>query len=702
MQRLANSRRETMSRVLVCPPTHFGVEYVINPWMAGNVGAVSPTIAAHQWDGLIRILEEHGDVTAIKPVRGLPDMCFAANGGFVLDGTFVPSTFSVAQREPEPPLYTRWATEAGFEIADVDPDLAFEGEGDALWWPQRDSEPLLWAGYGVRTSLESHRALAERLRVPVVSLRLVDPRFYHLDTCFVPLPGGRVAYYPPAFDQESQRLIHSLVPVESRIEVDDEDAFGFACNAVRLDNTLVTSHASTALRRRLEAWGFAVVTTPLSEFIKAGGAAKCLTLLLDQDEPAGFAKRPAVASPIRSQTVEMEGHLLDEGVLTNAFEAVNRSGSSFRLERFHAGERGDQTSRVRFTVSAPTQPRLDRALDLLRPFDAVQASEQDPAMLVHVERDGVAPDDFCCSTIYPTDVRVGDDWIRVARQRMDAAIVVDDVPAARCTLMRDLVRGDKVVCGETGVRVHMPDPHRAQDGFAFMSSQVTTERRAEVQIEELAFEMKRIRARGGRIVVVAGPVVIHTGGGPHLAALIRAGYVQALLTGNALPVHDLETNLFGTSLGVDLNRGTGVQGGHRHHLKTINRISAAGSIAQAVADGVVTGGIMYECVKADVPYALAGSIRDDGPLPDTLMDLVAAQAAYARLIDGTDLILMLSTMLHAIGTGNMTPAGVRLVCVDINPAVATKLADRGSIESTGIVTDVGLFLNLLARDLSAE
>ncbi len=259
----------------------------------------------------------------------------------------------------------------------------------------------------------------------------------------------------------------------------------------------------------------------------------------------------------------------------------------------------------------------------------------------------------------------------------------------------------KFVCGETGVRVNMPDPRRAHGEFAFMSSQVTTERRAEVQIEELALEMRRIRARDGRIVVVAGPVVIHTGGGPHLAALVRAGYVQALLTGNALPVHDLETNLFGTSLGVDLNRGAGVQGGHRHHLKTINRIRAAGSIADAVADGIVTGGIMYECVKAGVPYALAGSIRDDGPLPDTHMDLVAAQEAYARLIEDADLILMLSTMLHAIGTGNMTPAGVRLVCVDINPAVATKLADRGSVESTGIVTDVGLFLNLLARSLDA-
>ena len=693
-----------MTRVLVCPPTHFGVEYVINPWMAGNVGTASPVTAHRQWDALVRILEDHADVTAIESASGLPDMCFAANGGFVLDGTFVPSAFNVAQREPESPLYARWAAGAGLEIADFDPDIAFEGEGDALWWPQPDSEPLVWAGYGVRTGLEAHRALAERLRVRVVSLKLVDQRFYHLDTCFVPLPGGRIIYYPPAFDAESRLLIESLVPADRRIAVDDGDAFGFACNAVRLGRTLITSHASADLRRSLEACGHEVIVTPLTEFIKAGGAAKCLTLVLDQDVPAGFSQRRPVASPIRSLSVEMEGHLLDEGLMTHAFDAVNRAGSSFRLERFRAGERGDQTSRVRFAVSAPSQERLDRTLDLLRPIGAAVAEAHDAAALAVVEQDGVAPEDFHCSTIYPTDVRFGDTWVRVEHQRMDAAIVVDDSggePSARCMLMRDLVRGDKVICGEGGVRLHMPDPRRDQGEFAFMSSQVTTERRAEVQIGELAFEMRRIRARDGRIAVVAGPVVIHTGGGPHLAALIRAGYVQALLTGNALPVHDLETNLFGTSLGVDLNRGTGVQGGHRHHLKTINRIRAAGSIAQAVEDGIVNGGIMYECVKAGVPYALAGSIRDDGPLPDTEMDLVDAQASYARLIEGADLILMLSTMLHAIGTGNMTPAGVRLVCVDINPSVATKLADRGSVESTGIVTDVGLFLNLLARSLDA-
>ena len=237
-----------MTRLLVCPPTYFGVEYVINPWMAGNVGAASQPSAMRQWDSLVSILEDHADVFAMEPRPGLPDMCFAANGGFVLDETFVPASFSVVQREPEAGWYRDWADAAGFDLATVEGTLAFEGEGDALWWPN-DERPLLWAGYGVRTSLESHRALAGQLRVEVASLRLVDQRFYHLDTCFVPLPGGRVIYYPPAFDERSRQQIESLVPADRRIEVGDEDALGFACNAVRLDQTLITSHASGALRR---------------------------------------------------------------------------------------------------------------------------------------------------------------------------------------------------------------------------------------------------------------------------------------------------------------------------------------------------------------------------------------------------------------------------------------------------------------------
>jgi lysine-ketoglutarate reductase/saccharopine dehydrogenase-like protein (TIGR00300 family) len=232
-----------------------------------------------------------------------------------------------------------------------------------------------------------------------------------------------------------------------------------------------------------------------------------------------------------------------------------------------------------------------------------------------------------------------------------------------------------------------------------MGAGVSSERRVELIVEQIAWELRRIRDQAGKVVVVAGPVVIHTGGSEHLTALIRQGYVQALLGGNAIAVHDIEQSMMGTSLGVDMKRGIPVRGGHRHHLKVINTIRRCGSIAKAVEQGVLTSGVLYECVHNNVPFSLAGSIRDDGPLPDTQMDLIKAQADYARLIEGADMILMLSSMLHSIGVGNMTPAGVKLVCVDINPAVVTKLSDRGSIESVGIVTDVGLFLSLLVQQL---
>jgi lysine-ketoglutarate reductase/saccharopine dehydrogenase-like protein (TIGR00300 family) len=232
-----------------------------------------------------------------------------------------------------------------------------------------------------------------------------------------------------------------------------------------------------------------------------------------------------------------------------------------------------------------------------------------------------------------------------------------------------------------------------------MSSGVSSERRVELVVEQVAWELRQIRDRGGKVVVTAGPVVIHTGGGEHLTRLIREGYIQGLLGGNAIAVHDMEQAFMGTSLGVDMKRGVAVRGGHRHHLKTINTIRRYGSIAKAVEQGALQSGIFYECVKHNVPFALAGSIRDDGPLPDTQMDLIKAQEEYAKLLEGAEMILMLSTMLHSIGVGNMTPAGVKMVCVDINPAVVTKLSDRGSVESTGVVTDVGLFLSLLTKHL---
>jgi lysine-ketoglutarate reductase/saccharopine dehydrogenase-like protein (TIGR00300 family) len=327
------------------------------------------------------------------------------------------------------------------------------------------------------------------------------------------------------------------------------------------------------------------------------------------------------------------------------------------------------------------------------------------AKLAPVTQAGVSPDDFYVTTIYPTEVRINGSWIKVLQQRMDGAIAITQTSSgviARCKLLRDLKVGEQVVVDVQGIRTIRKPESREQRNtqeFSFMSAGVSSERRVELVVEQVAWELRKIRDQGGKVVVTAGPVVIHTGGGEHLTHLIRQGYVQALLGGNAIAVHDIEQNLMGTSLGVDMQRGVAVRGGHRHHLKVINLIRRCGSIAKAVEQGVVKSGVLYECVRNGIPFSLAGSIRDDGPLPDTQMDLIKAQQEYSQLLEGADMVLMLSSMLHSIGVGNMTPAGVKMVCVDINPAVVTKLSDRGSVESVGVVTDVGLFLSLLVQQL---
>lgn len=410
------------------------------------------------------------------------------------------------------------------------------------------------------------------------------------------------------------------------------------------------------------------------------------------EEPAPLQRR-----------IELKGHLLDSGIMNRVIDRIAEAGASFEIEHFSAGIRHEDPSVARMRVTAATPETLQHLLGQLIQEGAVFVDRETDARLETVDKDGVAPDDFYSTTIYPTDVRIGGKWVRATRQRMDAVLVVDEsVPSARCALFRDLKKGERVVCGVDGIRIHADQSKKAGEEFAFMSAGVSSERRVELAVDEIASDMRAVRERGGRIVVVAGPVVVHTGAAPYLAGLIRAGYVQALLGGNAIAAHDIEQALFGTSLGVDLSRGVGVHGGHRHHLKAINLVRRCGSIARCVEEGHITSGIMYECVRAGVPFALAGSIRDDGPLPDTMMDLIEAQRAYARLIQGADIILMLSSMLHSIGVGNMTPSGVKLICVDISPAVVTKLADRGSIESKGVVTDVGLFLNLLAGRLLQE
>jgi lysine-ketoglutarate reductase/saccharopine dehydrogenase-like protein (TIGR00300 family) len=425
-----------------------------------------------------------------------------------------------------------------------------------------------------------------------------------------------------------------------------------------------------------------------------------------------------IATP--SEVVEAEGHLIDSQLLNAMFDTVVRHDGAFEVLEFRIGRTNDEPSFVSMRVTAPQDQILDELLAELVGLGCRVARTEDARTML-ADRDGCAPEDFYSTTNHQTSVRIGGQWIAVEHQRMDAAIVVEqssgaggsaatpgakvdaqgaEAARAACRKLRDIRRGDAVVCGIHGIKIVPEFQARDRLGFAFMSNEISSERRVEVGVTRIAAMMKETKQAGDRIAVVAGPVVVHTGGGSYFCDLIRSGYVDVLLAGNALAVHDVEQALYGTSLGVDLETGKPIEGGHRHHMRAINAIFRAGGLREAVEQGVLTSGVMHECIRRNVEYVLAGSIRDDGPLPDTVANLVEAQDRYAAALHGVKLVLVLSTMLHGIGVGNMLPAWVRLVCVDINPAVVTKLADRGSSQTIGIVTDVGLFLRQLASALT--
>ena len=399
-----------------------------------------------------------------------------------------------------------------------------------------------------------------------------------------------------------------------------------------------------------------------------------------------------------SEVVEAEGHLIDSQLLNVMFDTVVRHDASFEVLEFRIGRTNDEPSFVSMRIASATPVGLAEVLEELVAIGCRVASGED-ARIVAADRDGCAPEDFYSTTNHQTFVRQNGQWLPVDRQRMDAAIVVGDGGAA-CRKLRDIRRGDRIVCGVRGIRSVPEFQARDRLGFAFMTNEISSERRVEVGVARIAAMMREAQQAHEPIAVVVGPVVVHTGGSGYLGELVRRGFVDVLLAGNAFAVHDVEQALFGTSLGVDLETGRAIEGGHRHHMRAINAIYRAGGLQSAVECGVLKSGVMYECIARGVPYVLAGSIRDDGPLPETLMNLVEAQDRYAEALHGVKLVLVLSTMLHGIGVGNMLPAWVRLVCVDINPAVVTKLADRGSSQTIGVVTDVGLFLRQLASALS--
>jgi lysine-ketoglutarate reductase/saccharopine dehydrogenase-like protein (TIGR00300 family) len=409
---------------------------------------------------------------------------------------------------------------------------------------------------------------------------------------------------------------------------------------------------------------------------------------------------------METETVELQGHVLDTGVLTLVLDEIVERGLDYEIVRFDVGKRQDDESVVAIRLEAEDETELLHLVERLQSYGANPVSDTD-ATLAEVERHGVLPEGFYSTTNLPTRVRIERRWIDVENPEMDCAVVVDTAARTARTIPMDDVRvGMAIVCGVGGIRVRPREKPRPQHGheptFEFMSSEISSEKPQGLLVERVAQGMREAKEAGQKVLWVAGPALVHTGSAPATCALIRAGYMDILFAGNALATHDIEANLFGTSLGVSLSHGIPTEHGHEHHVRAINRIRQSGSIRAAVEDGTLTGGIMWHTVQHDVDVVLAGSVRDDGPLPDVVRDVIQAQAEMRKRVPEVGFALMVATLLHSIATGNMLPAHVPLVCVDINPASVTKLVDRGSVQSIGIVTDIGLFLLELAKRLAPE
>jgi lysine-ketoglutarate reductase/saccharopine dehydrogenase-like protein (TIGR00300 family) len=402
-----------------------------------------------------------------------------------------------------------------------------------------------------------------------------------------------------------------------------------------------------------------------------------------------------------SEIVELRGHIIDSYALPRIMEEVMDRGGDFVIEEIRVGRRKDEPSYARIQISAPNQELLDVLLDRAQRIGAVP-EEVEQVSLLPAPAEGVFPEGFYSTTNLDTAVRLSGQWVKVEWPEMDCAIAVDPAANRAWTVaLSDVQQGEQIVVGHDGVRVTPLERPRVQPQvFAFMGSNVSSEKPKALLIHEIAQRLRDIRTRNGRVILVGGPVLVHTGTRDLVAGLIREGYVNVLFGGNGLATHDIEMSMFGTSLGVSLTEGIPQEGGHEHHLRAINRVRRAGSIRAAVEQGEIRDGIMHACVCANATYILAGSIRDDGPLPDVVTDTLEAQRLMrSEVHKGVDLVLVLSSMLHGIATGNLLSAGVTTVCVDINPAVVTKLADRGSFQAIGLVMDVEGFLRELCANL---
>ena len=402
-----------------------------------------------------------------------------------------------------------------------------------------------------------------------------------------------------------------------------------------------------------------------------------------------------------SETVEVRGHIIDSLILAKILDLVVDAGADYRVVDLDLGTSHLDPSVARIAVTAADAPALAALLEELHPHGAHPVEVED-ALVEPAEAGGVLPEGFYATTNLPTEVRLAGRWVEVDRPEMDCALVVEarrgDARVSAVPMHR-VAAGDQVVVGLGGVRVRPLEKPRGRSPFEFMASEVSAEKPKGVLVAGVADRVRAAKAGGGRVLAVPGPAVVHTGGSPHLAALVREGWVDVVFSGNGFAVHDIESCLLGTSLGVSVGEGTAAEGSHANHLRVLNQVRRWGSIQRGVDDGLLRSGVMYECVRRGVPVVLGGSVRDDGPLPDVLTDVVVAQDAMRRHLDGVSVVLVLASTLHAVAVGNLLAATVEVFCVDINQAVATKLTDRGSQQALGIVTDVGPFLGELAARL---
>lgn len=399
-----------------------------------------------------------------------------------------------------------------------------------------------------------------------------------------------------------------------------------------------------------------------------------------------------------SREIEVRGHLIDSLILTKIFDGVMDLGGEFEVLKIQIGKKKKDESYADLRIQGKNQNHLDRILELVY-REGATAKIQKEVSLKSASKNNVIPDNFYSTTNNHTLIFLKGNWINVDNMMMDKCIVVKS-NKAKCTPIRDVKKGDKIVVGEEGVRIIPPKrPREGMNVFQFMGGSSSSERPTQHIAKKVAEDIYKTRKLGGKIVLVGGPAIVHTGAADSVATLIRLGFINALLAGNALAVHDIEYSTLGTSLGMNVNDGTLAVRGYRNHMQTINSVFKAGSIVKMVKNKQLSKGIMYECVRKNIPYVLAGSIRDDGPLPDVITDVVTAQQKYKEVLKNAKMVIMASTMLHSIATGNMLPADVKIIIIDINQPTVTKLMDRGTWQAVGVVSDVGAFIPMVTQEL---